>query len=582
MELKVADLSQRLSAQAEEVCCRLLPGGKRMNRHWVVGGLSGEAGESLKVNLGGQHAGKWKDWATDEHGDLIDLWCAVNGLTVPDGIAAVRDHLGIPKSPSTYVQRSYSVPPEAPEVAPLNDTGKAAKWLIGKRRLNPEIVSQFKIDGCPEKRAIVFTTYNLKGEIINRSYRTLPQEGQKKKVWQEFGAAPCLYGWHALNKSAFQNRCVIICEGQLDCMTWTQWGYDALSVPNGSGLTWIEYEWDNLAAFDTIYLCFDTDPAGQKNLRNTVQRLGVSRVLIVTIPHKDANEALQQGCTRENAESWMKAAKPPKVDKLVSAKDLKERMLQALEKKEMPFTMPFFKGSDAFDGFYFWPGDVTLWTGASGTGKSTILNYVMLFLVCEEIPIYIASMEMLAEETVLKLVRPMIAAQPTKDQASLMADLWGPFMSLCDVVGYIEQEMLFEQMRFCFQRYGTEHFFIDSLMRIEGLEEEWVLQGKFLNKLQDFAKTTGVHVHLVAHSRKIQEGARASKSDVKGSSLLVNNADNIVSVRRNHEKDQASKDGKDTRGMYDTELSIEKQRRTGWQGAVRLKFNRHTGIFVKM
>jgi twinkle protein len=119
---------------------------------------------------------------------------------------------------------------------------------------------------------------------------------------------------------------------------------------------------------------------------------------------------------------------------------------------------------------------------------------------------------------------------------------------------------------------------IDSLMRVQGLEENWPAQGEFCNRLQDFAKETGAHVHLVAHLAKpSQDASRPSMYAVKGSSLMVNNADNVLLVLRNPEKEKRRKAGKltseDERSMHDSEVIVEKQRETGWMGVIRMDFD---------
>jgi twinkle protein len=55
-------------------------------------------------------------------------------------------------------------------------------------------------------------------------------------------------------------------------------------------------------------------------------------------------------------------------------------------------------------------------------------------------------------------------------------------------------------MHYAFQRYGANHF-IDSLC-IDGLEEEYAKQSKFINILTQFAMNTDAHVHLVAHPKR--------------------------------------------------------------------------------
>jgi twinkle protein len=118
-------------------------------------------------------------------------------------------------------------------------------------------------------------------------------------------------------------------------------------------------------------------------------------------------------------------------------------------------------------------------------------------------------------------------------------------------------------MLYAFHRYGAMHHVIDSLMKVSKLEEDYVAQGEFLNELQRFAKLTLTHVHLVARPRK-KEG-QYDKRDIKGSSQIPNNADNILIVTRNE-----NKKGWDD---FDTKIEIVKQRESGWHGTWLLRFD---------
>jgi DnaB-like helicase C terminal domain len=108
---------------------------------------------------------------------------------------------------------------------------------------------------------------------------------------------------------------------------------------------------------------------------------------------------------------------------------------------------------------------------------------------------------------------------------------------------------------------------------VNGLEEDYPAQLNFVNELQGFAKESGGHIHLVAHPRKMDETTRVRKMDVKGSSSIPNNADNILAVRRNVQKQDADDNGRPLTGGWDAEISVEKQRETGWQGVIKLAFD---------
>lgn len=586
MQISVREISKRLAAQAEAVALMLLPGGKRINGDWSAGDLAGNSGKSLKVCLDGEHAGCWRDWAggEEEKGDLLDLWRETRGITAGEAVKQAKEFLGI-MDIAPERSRQYTQPPRN-GTAPIIKASPAYRYLTVERDIAPSTINRFKVETKAD--TIAFPCYAPDGNLVNRSYRTLPKPGQKKDVWQEKGCAPCLFGWQALDDGPLLKRAILLCEGQIDCMTWTQWGIPALSIPNGSGQTWIEFEWDNLAAFDHLYLSFDMDGAGAENLEKAMNRLGRHRCLIVNLPHKDANDCLLAGCSAEDAQGWVVGAKPPSVAGLVRATDLRKRLMEELRPKSEPFTLLFFAIRWPHSGLWFRQGEVTVWTGITSSGKSTFLNYMCVnILSLRDESVFIASMEVKAEVSLRKMVSPFCDSKPLNEStAGLFLDGVGHKIIFADVVGYIAQDRLLEMMRFAFQRYGAMHFIVDSLMRIEGLEEDYKAQGVFLNRLQEFAKNTGTHVHLVAHAKKIGADMKPSHNDIKGSSLIANNADNIVAVCRNYKKDELRKEGKlkadEAHNMHDTEIRVEKQRETGWAESFFLRFNPITYSYTKM
>ena len=65
------ELSQRMADDASGIAQHLLPRGKKASGEWKAGSTGGEEGGSLSVRLTGAKKGRWKDFATDEGGDLL-------------------------------------------------------------------------------------------------------------------------------------------------------------------------------------------------------------------------------------------------------------------------------------------------------------------------------------------------------------------------------------------------------------------------------------------------------------------------------------------------------------------------------
>ena len=78
-----SELAYRLGRQAEAVCRHYLSNGRRQGNYWQVGNARNAAGRSMFVRLRDTPkglAGKWKDAATGEHGDLLDVIRETLGL----------------------------------------------------------------------------------------------------------------------------------------------------------------------------------------------------------------------------------------------------------------------------------------------------------------------------------------------------------------------------------------------------------------------------------------------------------------------------------------------------------------------
>src|SRR5690349_12185138 len=80
-EISAEDIRSRLHADPKPFIEWLYSGRAIFSRRDArIGDTSGQAGESLSINLQGADAGLWYDHATGEGGDLIDLYSAYRGF----------------------------------------------------------------------------------------------------------------------------------------------------------------------------------------------------------------------------------------------------------------------------------------------------------------------------------------------------------------------------------------------------------------------------------------------------------------------------------------------------------------------
>ena len=90
------ELTDVLKERARAVIqTELLPGGQERAGEWLIGGVSGEKGKSMRIRLDGDKAGQWIDFASGEKGNLLKLWQDVRGLSYDETLKDVRRYLGV-------------------------------------------------------------------------------------------------------------------------------------------------------------------------------------------------------------------------------------------------------------------------------------------------------------------------------------------------------------------------------------------------------------------------------------------------------------------------------------------------------
>lgn len=476
-----------------------------------------------------------------------------------------------PEFVNTGIKAKTYVKPR-PEILPV---GHVNAEYLKQRKLTGETIKKFKLFSG-KSGEICFPFYK-KNKVVNVKYRT-----RDKKFRQEKDAEPCLF-----NRDNVSGKVIIITEGELDCMALNQYGYqNVASLPSGaSDHRWIENEWEYLEPFDLIYLCMDDDPAGWKATALLVNRLGSWRCKSVTFPHKDALACLEKNISKKAMDKCFDNAKEYPPTSLNSATDYHEEVLDLFlnPEKSNGVNTGFDKLNCLLKGWR--EGELTIWSGQNGSGKTTIINQVCLNLTSLGEKTCIASLE-LRPARYLKWA----VCQATGEQAPSVSKIhdvfswWYKKMYIFNISEEIEPDKIFNAFQYAAQRYGVKHFVIDSLMRVKLSGDEYVAQKEFVSKLLTFVKQFRVHCHLVAHPRKTaSDKDKPDKMDVKGTSEITDLADNVLMIWRNHSKEEEEKSERATvktkKNDPDTVLYLKKNREEGSLGAIGLFFDKQTRRF---
>lgn len=571
--ITASEISGRLARQAEAVAQRLLPGGRRDGREWVAGDVHGGEGKSLKVCLTGDKAGVWKDFATGESGDLLDLWAASGGMSIADALAKARSYLGV-EAPAFLGSppRTYRVPDKPAVKKPV---GRVLEYLHG-RGLESATISAFKVAANEADDEIVFP-FLREGALINCKYLKLDRPDGKKLVRQEKDAEPCLFGWQAVPDKA---RSIIITEGEIDAMTWWQAGLPALSTWSGAGnIQWVENEWERLARFDRIYVAFDNDEAGEKGAIAVVERLGRARCRLVVTPFKDANECLARGFDRQSFRDVVDNARSLDPKELRSGSAYRDAVMARFfppEGSNAGWNTPFEKLT--LKSVRFSPAELVIVNGINGHGKTKLVSQIALSLMWQGAKCCIASMEVKADALLHSMTIQAVATrEPTRERIEFVQEYWNRRLWMFDVMGTVKAEYLLDVFRYARACYGVTCFFIDSLAKCGFGEDDYNGQKRFVEQLCDFKNETDSTVFLVTHSRKLDTESRiVDKMDIKGTGAIADLADIVTTIWRNKTKEttgDATSDEEDARWYW------QKNRNGDWEGLCKLWFERRAYQF---
>ena len=240
----------------------------------------------------------------------------------------------------------------------------------------------------------------------------------------------------------------------------------------------------------------------------------------------------------------------------------------------------------------FRPGEVTIWAGYNGSGKSLILGQVITHFMSIGEKACIASMEMKPEVTLARMCRQAsMVNHPSEkfidDFHEWLADkLW-----LYTQQNSVKHDRMVALARYCGvgvvsggKKVPINHLVIDSLMKCGIGVDDYNTQKHFINDLCSIAKDTGVHIHLVCHMRKGDtEFKEGDKMDIKGASELSDQVDNVMIMWRNKGKeDEVAKSNPNAKvlEMADAILACRKQRNGEWEGKIALWYDKKSLQYV--
>lgn len=283
-----------------------------------------------------------------------------------------------------------------------------------------------------------------------------------------------------------------------------------------------------------------------------------------------------------NLDKWVE---PPKIAGQVQPlADFSARIVDLIERD--PSTqgdpLPWAKTQGLFR---LRPHELTVWAGENGSWKSTVLSQVLLHLAMQGKTVLLASLEMSVEQVGRRLVTQ--ACCTDKPKAAAVRDFLESTrdrLLILNLQGRLRSREAIALLRWAAIERGMQHIALDNLTKVVSVSNDAAgEQQGFLSEAHGVALDTGAHVHIVAHVRKPAGEDKPGRYDIRGSSTISDQADNVIMCWRNRPKEDAIEEGRagqEQRDEPDFVLKVAKQRHAAFEGSVRLWIHRSSLQFV--
>uniref|UniRef100_M4BHJ2 SF4 helicase domain-containing protein n=1 Tax=Hyaloperonospora arabidopsidis (strain Emoy2) TaxID=559515 RepID=M4BHJ2_HYAAE len=421
--------------------------------------------------------------------------------------------------------------------------------------------------GGVDKRKAATEDKNL-FDVVRLKLRAVDDKAKQQLVPK--GGSWGLFGWNTVPAAANE---LVLTEGEFDAMAVYQaTGMAAVSLPNGcqslppSVLPLLE-------RFKRIYLWLDDDASGQSNVEKFAAKLGLNRSYIVRVPSKaassvlkDANDALRAGL---DLTAIVKAAEPIPHSQITTFEELRRDVYEEImnplkacgvQSRAFPSLNRLMKGHRM--------GEVTVLTGPTGCGKTTLLSQLSLDLCGQGVSTLWGSFEikntrlmhkMLTQLAQRNLCGEVNAFDAAADRFEALSMYFLRFFGSTDV------DEVLDAMEYAVYAHDVQHILLDNvqfMMAGQGRGfDKFERQDAALDKFRKFASVKNVHLTLVIHPRKEQEDQDLTLSSVFGTAKATQEADNVLILQRTQ--------GKST-------LDVRKNRFDGTLGSIPLIFDPET------
>jgi hypothetical protein len=415
--------------------------------------------------------------------------------------------------------------------------GEVVRYLLD-RGITMDSIKYFHLGVKPGDKGKLLSIPWIRGkEYLNVKYRTLPPA--TKGFTRVDGCRSILF-----NENAIQDHdTVILTEGEIDAITLWQHGFS--NVAGSFDAEWV----GRLEKVKKVFICYDADEAGQKGAVAAAKRLGYGRCWNVVLPVKDANDFFMNH-TKEQFWTLLDRSKQFKLPGIITVRDAMDLLQGELRdgKEDPGIQTPWDNVNRVISGWK--PGDLIIVTALPKTGKTTFCLEIARSLISIQVPSLFFCLEMRPERIFRKLIQAEFHVEnPTIEHIHAARTLYEHVpLYLGHSYKFRKPEDLLQNITDAISRFGLQFVVFDNLHllcrsdRVNELLSQTVLAFKML------AEEAEIPIVVIAQPRKRESGGNEiiSAEDVKYSSSIHSDCDQMIILHRNRTVTKAKDIGKDT------------------------------------